>query len=128
VDNEDIFSQVNTLVKMAKKRALVDATLSAGRLSNVFTQDIEDMEPISGEIPTEVSRPVEKPLDAPPDLKSLEFKNPGEFYTACLKYLKLSKTKADAEISGYDLTETEARVAAWQQLLVIYGHRADLNN
>ncbi|MFA6307089.1 MAG: hypothetical protein WC639_04770 [Patescibacteria group bacterium] len=43
LDNEDIFSQVNTLLKMAKKRALVDASLSAGRLSDVFTQDIEDI-------------------------------------------------------------------------------------
>jgi hypothetical protein len=43
VENEDIYSQVNTILKMAKKRALVDAALSAGRLSNVFTQDIEDM-------------------------------------------------------------------------------------
>jgi hypothetical protein len=43
LDNEDIFSQVNTVLKMATKRALVAATLSAGRLSNVFTQDIEDM-------------------------------------------------------------------------------------
>ena len=44
VDNDDIFTQVNTLIKMAKKRALVDAALSAGRLSNVFTQDIEDIQ------------------------------------------------------------------------------------
>jgi hypothetical protein len=43
IDNDDIYSQVNTLVKMAKKRALVDASLSAGRLSNVFTQDVEDL-------------------------------------------------------------------------------------
>ena len=43
LDNEDIYSQVNTILKMAKKRALVDAALSAGRLSQVFTQDIEDM-------------------------------------------------------------------------------------
>jgi len=41
--NPDIFDQVNTLVKMAKKRALVDATLSAGRLSELFTQDLEDL-------------------------------------------------------------------------------------
>lgn len=41
-DNEDIYSLVNTILKMGKKRALVDAALSAGRLSNVFTQDIED--------------------------------------------------------------------------------------
>jgi len=33
----------NTLLKMAKKRALVDATLSATRSSDLFTQDIEDM-------------------------------------------------------------------------------------
>jgi len=47
VENDDIYSQVNTILKMSKKRALVDAALSAGRLSNVFTQDIEDMGAIS---------------------------------------------------------------------------------
>jgi ssDNA-binding Zn-finger/Zn-ribbon topoisomerase 1 len=41
--NEDIHTQVNTLIKMAKKRALVDAALSAGRLSDLFTQDMEDI-------------------------------------------------------------------------------------
>lgn len=40
--NEEIYTQVNTLLKMASKRAKVDAALSVGRLSNVFTQDIED--------------------------------------------------------------------------------------
>jgi len=43
VPNPEIFDQVNTLLKMAKKRALVDATLSAGRLSDLFTQDLEDI-------------------------------------------------------------------------------------
>ena len=43
LENEDIYSQVNTILKMGKKRALVDAALSAGRLSDIFTQDIEDM-------------------------------------------------------------------------------------
>ena len=46
VENDDIYSQVNTILKMAKKRALVDAALSAGRLSEVFTQDIEDFKPV----------------------------------------------------------------------------------
>jgi hypothetical protein len=45
VPNPDIFDQVNTILKMAKKRALVDAALSAGRLSDLFTQDLEDMAP-----------------------------------------------------------------------------------
>lgn len=44
-ENDDIYSQVNTLLKMAKKRALIDAALSAGRLSDLFTQDLEDIVP-----------------------------------------------------------------------------------
>jgi hypothetical protein len=43
VPSPDIFDQVNTFLKMAKKRALVDAALSVGRLSDLFTQDIEDI-------------------------------------------------------------------------------------
>ena len=43
IDNDDTASLVNTVLKMAEKRALVDATLHAGRLSNLFTQDLEDM-------------------------------------------------------------------------------------
>ncbi len=60
-DNEDIYSQLNTILKMAKKRALVDAALSAGRLSNVFTQDIEDMGNISEDEPKTTPPPAEKP-------------------------------------------------------------------
>ncbi|MFA5436408.1 MAG: hypothetical protein WC372_10270 [Candidatus Neomarinimicrobiota bacterium] len=52
-DNDEIYSQVNTLIKMAKKRALVDASLSAGRLSNVFTQDVEDIPSIADNDSTE---------------------------------------------------------------------------
>ena len=59
LDNEDIYSQVNTILKMAKKRALVDAALSAGRLSDVFTQDVEDMVHDAGI--NEVTEPVSKP-------------------------------------------------------------------
>lgn len=51
VENEEIFDQVNTILKMAKKRSLVDAALSAGRLSNIFTQDMEDIGARGGEEP-----------------------------------------------------------------------------
>ena len=33
----------NTILKMAKKRALVDATLTATAASDIFTQDVEDL-------------------------------------------------------------------------------------
>jgi hypothetical protein len=39
VPNEDAAGLVNTLLKMAKKRALVDAVLSVTRSSGLFTQD-----------------------------------------------------------------------------------------
>lgn len=46
--DQDPFSIVNTLLKMAKKRALIDATLSATRASGIFTQDIESLSDMSG--------------------------------------------------------------------------------
>jgi hypothetical protein len=41
---QDPFSVDNTVLKMGKKRALIDATLLVASLSEVFTQDIEDMD------------------------------------------------------------------------------------
>lgn len=43
INNPDICSLVNTILKMAKKRAFIDAVLQVASLSEVFTQDVEDM-------------------------------------------------------------------------------------
>lgn len=48
VPNPDVADQVNTIQKMAQKRALVAATLLAVNASEFFTQDVEDMEVIEG--------------------------------------------------------------------------------
>lgn len=42
--NQDPFTLDNTVLKMAKKRALIDATLLVASLSDIFTQDLEDMD------------------------------------------------------------------------------------
>jgi hypothetical protein len=55
VENPEIFDEVNTIIKMGKKRAHVDATLAAGRLSELFTQDLEDRAGSAGEPPVEGS-------------------------------------------------------------------------
>jgi len=68
IDNDEIFSQVNTILKMAKKRALVDASLSAGRLSDLFTQDID--EKVDIETPEEVA--AEKNGKTDPDPKPVD--------------------------------------------------------
>ena len=67
VENEDICDLVNTILKMAKKRALVDAALSAGRLSDVFTQDIEEaaiVREVKGKQPPTTTAPAEAKLKA----------------------------------------------------------------
>jgi len=80
--NPDIFDQVNTLVKMAKKRALVDATLSAGRLSELFTQDLEDL----------TDEPIATPAeDAPKNSAPAAHANHGDINAA--------KTRAEYEAS-----------------------------
>jgi len=45
VENPDPADQFNTALKMAKKRALVDCTLTATGASDVLAQDLEDLAP-----------------------------------------------------------------------------------
>lgn len=42
--NQDPYTLANTCLKMAKKRSQIDATLTLASLSEIFTQDIEDMQ------------------------------------------------------------------------------------
>ncbi len=68
IPNDDIYSQVNTIKKMSKKRALVDAGLSVGRLSDLFTQDLDDFVDAEGsEAPAEEKAP--PPQKAPEKTK-----------------------------------------------------------
>lgn len=43
IDNPDVCSLVNTILKMAKKRAFIDATLQVAALSEIFSQDLDEM-------------------------------------------------------------------------------------
>ena len=45
VENSDLADTYNTVLKMAKKRALVDATLTATAASDIFNQDLKDYTP-----------------------------------------------------------------------------------
>ena len=45
IENDDIADSYNTVLKMAKKRSIVDATITACAASDIFTQDVEDMVP-----------------------------------------------------------------------------------
>ncbi|MDA3730033.1 hypothetical protein PBV87_00710 [Niameybacter massiliensis] len=43
IPNPNVCDLANTILKMAKKRAFIDAVLQVASLSDVFTQDLEDM-------------------------------------------------------------------------------------
>lgn len=47
VQNPDITDVINTVYKIGKKRAMVDAALALARCSDIFTQDLDDIEPLS---------------------------------------------------------------------------------
>lgn len=65
VDNENPADVVNTCLKMAKKRALVDAVLSATRSSGLFTQDAESFpDPEDVDAPAETDKAKDKVKDA----------------------------------------------------------------
>ncbi len=53
---QDAAGIANTVLKMAKKRALIDATLSATRASGLFTQDLEDLDEFAGRVATPAPR------------------------------------------------------------------------
>jgi hypothetical protein len=58
VENEDIADTYNTVLKMAKKRAHVDAILTATAASDIFTQDLEDLPGVEVEEPNAELTPV----------------------------------------------------------------------
>lgn len=81
VENDNPADHYNTVLKMAKKRAHVDAVLTATAASDIFTQDVEDLvengvivppqeTPKQAERPKPVERHTEQAdvhLDGPPD-------------------------------------------------------------
>lgn len=73
-ENQDPADQYNTVLKMAKKRALVDAVLTATAASDIFAQDLEDLEdkiheddpaPAAARTAPAGAPPAEQPAKAP---------------------------------------------------------------
>jgi hypothetical protein len=57
VENDDVYTLVNTILKMAKKRSLVDGAIALARCSDIFTQDVEDFMDGSQIEPLKTSQP-----------------------------------------------------------------------
>lgn len=71
VENENPADCFNTVLKIAKKRAFVDATITATAASDIFTQDIGDDEGEPAEAP-----PTSRPASQPPSTQARQSKAP----------------------------------------------------
>jgi predicted RNA-binding Zn-ribbon protein involved in translation (DUF1610 family) len=56
VENPDIADTYNTVIKMSKKRAYVDATITACAASDIFSQDAEDFRDVTEPLVQEAGR------------------------------------------------------------------------
>lgn len=97
-DNDAPYEVRNTVLKMAKKRALVDAAMTLGCLAELFTQDIEDTygadqfreaaQPYEGEVVEEPMPPTAPSGQPRPQNKGLSTKESIERTKEFLAYLK----------------------------------------
>lgn len=74
VENPDLADTYNTVLKMAKKRAQVDCTLTAVGASDLLTQDLEDLPP--SDQPTSPAKP--EPAKTSPSKKPAKASPPTE--------------------------------------------------
>ena len=101
--------QANTILKMAKKRALVDATLTTLGASDIFTQDIEDIEDMDPETLGRQSSPPSTPTQ-----NGSEKKTEGTFTTPDDQYISDPQRKrlfAIARENGVSTEDIKAHLA-----------------
>jgi hypothetical protein len=107
VPNRDVAEQVNTILKMSQKRALVAAVLIATNASDYFTQDLDDF--VTGEIVDASVKPV--------NIKPVTTVDPEEIYTeACSVVYKLQDRKTG------ELKEVRIGDMSREQLEWVIGH------
>ena len=74
IEHDNPADYYNTVLKMAKKRAHVDATLTATAASDIFTQDVEDMPEVINTNGTETPNKKEPAPDKPKPMSDLQRK------------------------------------------------------
>ena len=104
VPNPDIADQVNTIQKMAQKRALIAATLLAVNASEFFTQDVEDF---GAGLSTAGSAVIERAANEEGLMPSSEY-HPGKDSGAEGKIIE-----GEILAACYLLGRTEVQLAGW---------------
>lgn len=106
VEHDNPADYYNTVLKMAKKRAHVDAILTATAASDIFTQDVEDMPEV---IPTAKKEPEKPPLKEPgkksDDLLKISEAQKKRFY-AIAKNTGFSDEEIKRKLTGMGIEHT----------------------
>ncbi|MDR2597250.1 MAG: hypothetical protein LBC76_08025 [Treponema sp.] len=76
IENSDIADTYNTVIKMSKKRAYVDATITACAASDIFSQDAEDFKETGDSLAREANQ--EEPRDVTEPKKEAEGNTPAQ--------------------------------------------------
>ena len=101
LENADIIDQWNTVLKMAKKRALVDATLSATGTSGIFSQSEDEMDAwIEGE--SDMKEKMEKKRSAPQASDERATFQPPPSRGGKITEKQIGKILGDAQRKGMD--------------------------
>ena len=112
--NQDAYSIDNTILKMAKKRALIDATLLIASLSQIFTQDIEDLverKPVKLTVETAKGPLVKSDLITPAQARRIYAISKGN-KELCLKISQKYGYKSSKEIKKADYESICKEIAA----------------
>lgn len=102
VDNPDVADVYNTVLKIGKKRAHVDAVLTATAASDIFAQDLEDLSHVEAE-------PIE-----PAPMAKLTKKVKDEFYEQATQCLVQSDAHGLKQI--WDEFTNEEKIVLWGPL------------
>jgi tellurite resistance-related uncharacterized protein len=125
VEHDNPADYYNTVLKMAKKRAHVDAVLTATAASDIFTQDVEDMVP---EIPSQAA-----PATAPPSAPNTDSKEPSESTESeVTEFIPSAILKKDGETKGkpwtrYTILEGETKYITFSESFAKLAKAASIN-
>lgn len=100
VENPDIADAYNTVLKMAKKRAQIDATLTATGASDIFAQDLEDLAEAAANI-----KPTPAPAKQSPEEGAAEM---GDAFDEADARSFIERIKSAATVEAVAAIEAEA--------------------
>lgn len=116
VENPDIYDQRNTVLKMGKKRSLVDASIGLSCLSEFFTQDLEDFAAPEPEPDREAINKAFPAREAKPSPATAErpSREPWASFLARLVHTTNDTWKADLAMAGIPEAERKDLVNQFQ--------------